>query len=372
MVAGVNLLLIWITAAGLAWRSHDAAVGDWKLIADNSSVATAAYVHQALGAADLVLKSMQDWVADEEIDTQAQFRAIMVERRFHDSLRARIVGLPQVASATIIDRNGDVLSSSYDYPVVPRNIAEVESFTASMAAGEPKLFIGALRRGRATQRWTFYLSRPVTASSGLKLGVVSIGLGNEFFSDFFQAVSLNGAMTISLFRTDGSLLATTAANPALLGERFEDAAPVRMAQQRRLGAAVVADIPRWSDPDDRRARIIAPKLVEGLPLLISTTVGREVYLADWWATTYWIVAIAVVLTGFTIVVAVGLHSFNARLEKANRVAAERSLLAALIDTPAALCAVLDRTGKMLYHNDRFASLVAPGDDPAGALSDPAL
>lgn len=372
IVAGLNLLLIWATTIGLAWRGYRDDVGEWKAIADNSSVVTAAYVQQALSAADLVLKSIQDWVADENIETDSQMRQIMGERRFYDAMRARIVGLPQAIVAGIADGTGDILNTTHSYPAPPLNISGSESFIDPMATEEPKLAVSALRRGRATQQWTFYLARRVTAPSGESLGVVSIGLGHEFFSNFFRQVALHSGETISLFRTDGSLLATTNPDPALMGRRFPDAVPVRMALQHPSGVAEVVDEPRWSDPADRRTRIVAPRKVEGLPLLVSTTVGQEVYLAQWWSRTYVIAAIAIVLSGFTILVAILFLRFIARLEKANRLAAERRLFATLLDTPAALCAVLDGRGRMLYCNDRFANLVAAGADPADAFSDPAL
>src|SRR5262249_29650603 len=53
-------------------------------------------------------------------------------------------------------------------------------------------------------------------------------------------------------------------------------------------------------------------------------------------------------------------------------ASERRLLAALVDTPVALCAVLDREGRTLHSNQRFRDVVADGRDPQDVLRDPAV
>lgn len=371
VVAGLLLVLIWSTTLALVWRGYEDGVRDWKRIADNSSLSTAAYVHQALAAADLVLKSMQDWAADEGIESDAQLRETMIERRFFDAMRARIVGLPQASVANIIAANGDIINTTRSYPAPSINVATGESFIAAMTAETQGVFVSPLTLSQVTGEWTFFLARPVTAPSGLRLGVVSIGLSNASFTEFFRKVSLHREEAISMFRTDGWLLATTIPIEGLLGRRFEDAMPVRTVK-RGLSVAEVVDAPRWADPDDRQARIVAPRPVEGLPILVSTAVGRNIYLADWKTRTYAIVGFAIVLSGVTIFLARHFLGFVARLEKANRLAAERRLLATLLDTPAALCAVLDGEGRILYRNERFATLLGAGADPAGVLSDPEL
>ncbi len=53
-------------------------------------------------------------------------------------------------------------------------------------------------------------------------------------------------------------------------------------------------------------------------------------------------------------------------------AAEHRLLSALLDTPSALCAAIDRTGRVIFHNERFREVLAPASDPALALDNPEL
>jgi C4-dicarboxylate-specific signal transduction histidine kinase len=56
--------------------------------------------------------------------------------------------------------------------------------------------------------------------------------------------------------------------------------------------------------------------------------------------------------------------------KADRVSAERRLLATLIDTPSALCAVIDRQGRLLFSNERFRSVVGSATEASTVFGSP--
>src|SRR5579883_612290 len=64
-------------------------------------------------------------------------------------------------------------------------------------------------------------------------------------------------------------------------------------------------------------------------------------------------AIALALTILTIFITRRFLQLLALTEAAGQLTAQRRLFAALIDTPSALCAVLDRDGRILYSNGRF-------------------
>ncbi len=372
VIATLNLLLIWATAGGLVWIRYHDEIASWKRIAFVTSLNTTAYLQQALNTADLVLKSMQDWIVVERIASEPQFRELISERRFHDALRGRIAGDSQMLSAAIAGSNGDLLNSSLVYPAPKLNIAGRESFSAHLAPNSPALAFSGLVQSVSNGRWTFYLSRRAMSENGKFLGVLLVGLDAEYLSRFFGQVSLTKENSISLFRTDGALLATTVNNPTLLGKRYEQAVPVRMIREGRSGATEVVDGPKWLDPNDTRERIMAPHLVDRYPVLVAVSIGKDVYLADWRDEARITLMVALILSSITIYVAIRFVNFATRAAKVDRMAAERRLLATLLDTPSALCAVLDGQGRLLYSNERFAGLLTPGSDPSTVLSDPAL
>jgi len=143
--------------------------------------------------------------------------------------------------------------------------------------------------------------------------------------------------------------------------------------QRGLsGQATIMDGPAWWDPSYTAPRVVAPRHVEGFPYVVSVNISEAAILARWAERSWLIAGLA-----FAISVAAGLVTaqvmrLTERTERSERVAAERRMLAALIDTPAALAAVVDRQGRVLYCNERFREVVAGGGEPRRSLHDPAI
>ena len=137
VIAALNIVLLWSVTGGVVWQSYRDAVDDWKRTATNFSLTTAAYAQQTLVATDLMLRSMLDWIADEDIVSESQFTNVMKEHRFHDAIRDRLVGLPQVGVASIFNKEGHLLSSSSGWPAPSIYIGERETFLAQIGPNSP-------------------------------------------------------------------------------------------------------------------------------------------------------------------------------------------------------------------------------------------
>lgn len=366
VLAGLQILLIWLVASVVVWQNHRNAVGDWKRTAENTSLTVAAYIAQTLGAADLVLKSIQDWIGDEDIASEAQFRSVMQERRFFDAMRDRVVGLPQVGIAGIIASNGELLNNIHAHPAPPVDLSDREAYRTSMALGASALVLTAPLRGRTSGRWTFYLSRKVTSKSGEALGVIIVGLDVDFFTKFFREISYGDGSGLALFRSDGTLLATTVVGDDLLGRRFENTLSRRLLLDGGSGKAVLANIPNWFGRDARE-RIVVPRQIEGYPVFLSLAIAESTFLKRWYETSAVILGVALALTFGTYIVAHRILRLIDQAAVASRVEAERRLLEAVVDTPSAFTAVLDRNGRILHANPRFREVFGSEADMVATL-----
>ncbi len=372
VLAGLQILLIWLVASVVVWQNHRNAVGDWKRTAENTSLTVAAYIAQTLGAADLVLKSIQDWIGEEDIVSEAQFRSVMQERRFFDAMRDRVVGLPQVGVAGIIASNGELLNNIHAHPSPPVDLSDRESYRTAMALGASALVLTAPLRGRTSGRWTFYLSRKVTAKSGEALGVITVGLDVDFFTKFFREISYGGGSGLALFRSDGTLLATTVVGDDLLGRRFENTLSRRLMLDGGSGKAVLANVPNWFRSDSPRDRIVVPRQIEGYPVFLSLAIAESTFLKRWYETSSVVILVALLLTGATFFAAHRILRLIDQSAAASRAESERHLLAAVVDTPSALTAVLDRDGHILHANARFREVFGLEADMHATLQNPDL
>lgn len=363
----LHIALVWAMAILVMQQNRERSVESWKSSAQNLALTVAAHAAQTQGAADLVVKSMVDWIADERIETEEQFRAVMGQRRFFDAMRDRIVGQPQIGVALIIAANGDVINSTFGWPPRGLNVADREAFRVAF---EPDaLSLSATSVGQLSGKARFYMARKIVSPSGVLLGVIAVGLEADFFADFYRRISLGPDSWLALFRSDGTLLATSLPGQDL-GRRFEKTLPYRMIAAGDSGKAVLTSGPFPYYAGASATRIVVASQVEGLPAYVTVVVGESAFLAPWRDRNLLIVVIASGLTVLTVVVGLQILRMIERTDAAARISSERQVLAAIVDTPAALTAVVDSAGKVVHANSQFQKVLGfgPGDSVEAVLS----
>lgn len=372
-ICSAQIVLVWSLALLVVGQNYELSVAGWKTSAENISLTVAAHAAQTQGAADLVAKSMADWVGEERIETPEQFRRIMGERRFYEAMRDRIVGQPQIGVALIIAANGDIVNTTRVWPPSPINVADLEWFRKAMEPQATTLSLSATAIGRASGRPRFYVSRKVVAETGDLLGVIAVGLEAEFFANFYSRIALGPDSWLALFRNDGALLATSLPDQPL-GKRFDNTLPYRMIESGQAGKAVLTKGPFPFYAGSSPTRIVVATTVANLPAYVTVVVGESAFLTPWRDRNMLIFVIATMLTVLTVVAGLGIFRLIERSAAAAREASQRQVLAAIVDTPLALTAVVDRTGRVIHANPSFRGLLcAEGDDDvSGALFNPAL
>lgn len=302
VIAALNIVLLWSVTSGVIWQSYRDAADDWKRTAANFTLTTAAYAQQTLVATDLMLRSMLDWVDDEDITSETQFTDVVKQRRFHETIRDRLSGLPQVSVASIFNKEGHLLSSSTGWPAPSIYIGERETFLAQVGPNSPPISISRALPDLNTKRWNFYLSRRIKSKTDQLLGVAVVGIESDYFSNLFRLISLGEDSSVSLFRLDGALLATTLNMPDLLGKTYTDAQPIRMIRQGLSGSAQITHDPKWWQPSQSERRIVSARRVEGFPVLVSVTIGDKTFLGQWRERLYFILTLATLLSAVAVLV----------------------------------------------------------------------
>ena len=361
VLGALQIVLVWAIAFLLIWENHRDSVADWKRTGENMALSVTAYIGQAIRSADLVQRSVLDWIHEEDIEGEAQFREFVGRQQFHEAMRGRIVGIPQIGVIGIASRDGVLLNSTLEFPSQLLDLSDREAFRAALSSDRGVLLFSAPVSGRVTGRPTFYLARRILAASGETLGVVMVGLDVDYFANFFRHVSIGDDSWITLYRADGTILATSVRQPDGLGKRFENSLARRLVQEGGSGRAALTNEPSWRAPERSEDRIVVAREVDGYPVFISLVIGRSVFLAPWEASSRVVLGLALAVTLLTIVVAIWLLRLLEKTEAANRLASERSVLAAIVDTPSAMTAVLDDQGKIVRANLRFHGVFGQQD-----------
>ncbi|PTB22646.1 hybrid sensor histidine kinase/response regulator [Trinickia symbiotica] len=200
------------------------------------------------------------------------------EADIHEKLQAIGGGYPQVASISIFGAGGMLLANSRYFPAPHASIADREDFigirggrilehvsrtmTWHAGAGEAIFNTGAARR----------------KADGSFAGLISVALRRSYFESFYRELlgQESRAMTISLMRADGAVLASYPPRPG-----GEQALPSALSSA--LAANATAGVLRiGSSPETGRGEILAYRRVGSYPVYVSCAYSGAVIWGDWY------------------------------------------------------------------------------------------
>lgn len=327
----IGILMAALVVAGavlMLWQVRRIEIAEWKATLSHTSITLAENARQTMQAADLVLKSITDRVHDSEVDNDIDLRREMGTQEIFEMLRNKASSIPQVDVATIVATNGDVINFTRSYPPPKINLADRDYFKAHMADPALDIFLSVPVKNRGTGTWTFYLARKIKNSKGATIGLALTGMESSFFQEFYKAVNISSDSAISLFRSDGILLARYPARPDLIGTSFRDQPVFRdIISKGNEAGAVVTTSPRLADGEASQMRIVAPRSLKDYPLVVNITATDGLILELWHATTQFVSA----GTGIFVMLLLGLTAWIATLltrQEANVIDLKRARLAA--------------------------------------------
>ena len=257
LVAGVAALLVELRAREIE-DARRSLLNLNALLAESTS--------RTLENVDLVLQSVIDEMRENEIASPAALARLKTVRGFHDALRSRVSGLPQLDALSVVDRNGHVVSYSRGFPTPEIDLSEREHFRRLRDRAEEEPLVSEPVQNLATGRWTIYLARRIVAPGGTFLGAVYAGIDLDYFERSWGRLLLNRSTSISLWRLDGMPLVRV----PQIGEIG-----------RRLDAPGLSGLTKSSPPAvfetesvfDRKPRIVSSHVVQNFPLV--TVVARK-------------------------------------------------------------------------------------------------
>lgn len=330
-IIGVGILMAALVVAGavlMLWQARRTEIAEWKATLTHTSITLAENAQQTMKAADLVLSSIRDRVHDADVETEADLRREMGTQEVFDMLRNKASSIRQVDVATIVALNGDVINFTRSYPPPKINLSDRDYFKAHMADPALEVFLSAPVKNRGTGAWTFYLARKIRNNAGATIGLVLTGIESNYFQDFYKAVNISSESAISLFRSDGILLARYPERPDLIGASFRDQAVFRdIISQGNEAGAVVTTSPRLADSATMQMRIVAPRTLKDYPMVVNITATDDLVLELWFATAEFVGA----GTGIFVLLMLGLTAWIAALltrQEANVIELKGARLAA--------------------------------------------
>lgn len=250
----------------------------------------------------------------------------------------------------VIDQHGYLVYTSLDPNAKPIYVGDREHFRALASAKDDKLYISNVIRPRSNNLDLIPFSRRVTGPDGRLLGVISVMLRPEHFSDFYKSIQLGAQGAVTLVR-NGVVLARASAHSAGVNPIGMDVSAVLP------GPDAVTDSRVLLSPVDGLTRLIFYRRVMDQPLAVIVSVTEADYLAQYRDTVF-SHSLYGVFTSLGLVALVWLLIYLARrLHVAGqRVAANELRFRSLFDNAPVAYQSLNREGHILEVNAAWTQL----------------
>jgi signal transduction histidine kinase len=207
-IAGIVVsLAILVLAASISWTFRQRTIADAEGKLTTVSKMAAEQAIQTLSAADLLTRSIQEFVATPAFPDQAALHERATSRGFQEALIRWREVLPQIDVAVVTDATGDILATTRQFPAPHVNLGAADVFNTIKHDPDRGLMISDPGLINVTGRWVFYLARALLDDRGRFAGIVMVGIQSEYFEHDFSLIKIGADTSMGLEIRDGILVA---------------------------------------------------------------------------------------------------------------------------------------------------------------------
>ena len=282
----LGMLVIATIAAvayGTALAARERVVRDAEKSLASLVATLGARVGKTMAAADAVLDAVENALVGVKMNDAAIFKRRVRDEDVSRMLRDKSRDVEKAGVVTLVSPTGELLSTSRTFPTPVQTLAPAE--VVSAFAQDPKLVrhVGAPARDGDRDQLLLTLGRRFGDSGGRLLGILRIGIApDELLALQAETLAVLGAgATLSLYRTDATLMAHHPSDEGRLGKPDVDGfahTALLVAGNGDKGAATA------------NRGLAAARGVEGYPLVLTVAVPAEAYQARWRAELFRIIA----------------------------------------------------------------------------------
>ena len=290
--------------------------------------------------------------------TPEVFSGVMSTLEIHESLRSKASGYLDVAGVNLYDFAGNLINSSDRWPVPNINIGDRPYFQALKTASNQTPVLIQLVKGRFSDGWAIVFSQKLAGPSGVFLGVTTRALPPESIEKFFESVALGNDASISMFQSDGTLIARYPAKKTLIGEKI-----VSSSSAQALVKSAQMSM-RAKSPIDGQDRIASFRMLKNFPISIAATTTVSAALVDWREQTRFMIVVAGLSTLVVACLVFLIVRQMSRQHKSSRqrLALEKRRLDTAVDNMTQGLLLFDASGRLVVRNQTYMDMYGLSHD----------
>ena len=312
---------------------------------ENTVLLLARHFDQQLEDFTVILKDLAAQIHSEGV-TSDRFQGQLATLEWHEALRAKVSAFSDFAGVKVFDANGTLINSSDAWPVPDVQIADRAFFKTFKSGTATAPILVELLRSRFAGDWVTVVAHHVIGPGGEFLGVVTRAISPASFEKYFASVALGEGAAISMYHSDGTLLARYPHVERMIGSHIRASRIYRSVLSQSSHGTI-----RSTSPIDGQERIASTHALKSLPIAIvaSTTVAAA--LADWREQTRFLIAVSAVSV---LVIAAMLFFFVRKLLQQHQVETQR--LDTAINNMTQGLLLFDSSQRLVVCNQRYLEM----------------
>lgn len=232
---------------------------------------------RSLLSVGLVLESVADDVSAGGAAGADEIYARASTLALNANLQARVTGLQQIDSLTILDAQGNVINDTRGWPVAQPSASDQSYFKAARDRTASTPYLSEPIVDPASGHRSVYLARRLTGPDGRFLGLVVGAIRLSYFERFYSSLELADDGCVAIWRHDGTMI--THYSPVLQGKKllFGMVRPT-VPWQGVMGVFEAAPTP---DDPTGVPRVLATSETPNFPLQVLIGRSKPALLANW-------------------------------------------------------------------------------------------
>ena len=287
------------------------------------------------------------------IASDKEFRQHAASSEAHEILRSKAGVLSYLGDISIFDSNGDMINWSRSLPAPALNISERAYFKSfKFDPRSPSIQTESVRSYR-NGKLNSIIAHRLRGEDGVFLGVMTRRINPINYEKFFASVTLGTGAAISMFHSDGTLLARYPKVDELIGENFAKAPLLQ--QVRDKGGPQTLRVQSPIDQTDRLGSAAPLGHYSGIVVATNTVAAA---LSDWREQTRFLVLAATLSAA---VIALILFLIIRQITRQNRDAqqrleAERGRLDTALNNMIQGLVTFDASARVVTFNRRYIDM----------------
>ena len=299
-------LLPLLIFAGIAFFTHERAQEEARADVRTRADLLRAHMSKLIQVNLMLLDRLQEHF--EGVDDRTITAHQAEYHRYLASMRTRH---PEVLSLTVIGPDGVPLAHSHQFPVPRSSSAADRDYFVAQRDRNTGLFVSAPLVSRITSDPGFVLSLRRSKEDGTFDGAYAASLRSSYLSEFWEEITFHEEETVSLVRTDGTVLARF---PETAGQNTRLPPDNPLVEFMASGRASGMWQAKWGL--DGRERISASRKLEGVPLYVNYAVTAKSAFAVWRRDMVMMGAVALAATLLLVLLSLQVHRRSRSLKRA--------------------------------------------------------